>query len=394
MRITYAIILATVLGIGLGVGITALRLAMSPWDGNLAEASASSGGVTPIDVLRAPVLAVDQTTYDFGKMDVNSEGRHDFLVTNQGNAELELTEDATGCKCKEVVLEKSKVPPGQSAKVTLVWTAGEATTEFEARALLRTNDPKQPKLIISARGRVIEAVRAVPPTLVFYELSAHESTTQEIPVFCFLDEPMEILGVEYSNPATADFFDVDVADRLTDAQIAEQKDAKSGRMVRVTVKQGLPLGRLRQRILLRTNLPSAKSVTIPVHATVTGDIKVVGRDWNGDTRVVKLGTVESQTGARRTLHLFVRGQHRDEVNFKVAEVFPEDLIRVKLGERKRNSPMSTQTPLLIEIPKGSPSVNHLSSQQGKLGRIVIETGHPETPEVRIYLSFAVKDGGG
>jgi len=393
MRITCAIILATVLGVGLGVGITALRLAMSPWDGSLAVASANSGGSVPTDISRAPVLVVDQKTYDFGKMDVDSEGRHDFVVTNQGNVDLEVTEDATGCKCKEVVLEKNKIPPGQSAKVTLVWTAREATTEFEARASLRTNDPKQPKLVISALGRVIKAVRAVPPILVFYEVSAHESTTQEIPVFCFLDEPMEILGVEYSNPATADFFDVHVEDRLTDDQIAEQKDAMGGRMVRVTLKPGLPLGALRQRIILRTSLSSASSVTIPVHATVTGDIKVAGRDWNDDLRVLNLGTVESQTGARRTLHLFARGQYRDEVSFKVTEVFPRELIRVELGQRKKNSPMSTQTPLQIEIPKGSPSVNHLGRQRSKLGRIVLETGHPETPELRIYLNFAVKDGG-
>ena len=49
-----------------------------------------------------------------------------------------------------------------------------------------------------------------------------------------------------------------------------------------------------------------------------------------------------------------------------------------------------ETPLVIEIPPGSPAVNRLGSDQGKLGEIILETTHPRVPKVRILVRLAVE----
>jgi hypothetical protein len=46
-------------------------------------------------------------------------------------------------------------------------------------------------------------------------------------------------------------------------------------------------------------------------------------------------------------------------------------------------------PLTITIPPGSPTCNHLCSQQARGGRIVIETGHPDTPTLTIPVCVAI-----
>jgi len=46
-------------------------------------------------------------------------------------------------------------------------------------------------------------------------------------------------------------------------------------------------------------------------------------------------------------------------------------------------------PISITIPAGSPACNHLGSQLGGLGRIVLETGHPDVPKLTIPVRVAV-----
>lgn len=391
MKISRAAILAVVLGVATGLGITALRLALSPWDGNPATASTNSDyDSTGQSEGLAPRIVVKQTKYDFGKMDVKAESRHDFIFANQGDRELVLEKGPTSCKCAGLLIERTRVPPGRSTKVTLKWNAEGATDNYQEKAVVLTNDPHRRRVILTVSGRVIESVRSVPPVLLFHYVSAHESTTKEVPLYCFLDKPMQIRSVKLENTWTAPYFHVECGDPLTPEQLAEQPDAVSGYLVRVTLKPGLPLGIFRQKILLETNLASVKSVAIPVQGTVTGDIKIAGRDWNSEARLLRLGTVNSQEGALRKLYLFARGRHCQKVHFEIDQVRPADLLHVKLGRRTENNRNSIQTTLLIEIPKGSPPANLISSQRDKLGLIVVKTGHPETPKLTIYVSFAVK----
>ena len=44
---------------------------------------------------------------------------------------------------------------------------------------------------------------------------------------------------------------------------------------------------------------------------------------------------------------------------------------------------------MIEIPPGSPTVDCLGSEQGKLGEIILESTHPQVPKLRILVRFAV-----
>jgi hypothetical protein len=88
--------------------------------------------------------------------------------------------------------------------------------------------------------------------------------------------------------------------------------------------------------------------------------------------------------------LIVRGSLGKEVKFKVIGIEP-GFLQVTLGETTPiGSGAATQTPLTIQIPEGSPPGNHMGSDQGKLGEIILETGHPQTPQLHILVRFAVE----
>ena len=49
-----------------------------------------------------------------------------------------------------------------------------------------------------------------------------------------------------------------------------------------------------------------------------------------------------------------------------------------------------QIPWTLRIPPDSRPANHLGSQASDLGQIVLETGHPQEPELRVFVRFAVR----
>jgi hypothetical protein len=138
-------------------------------------------------------------------------------------------------------------------------------------------------------------------------------------------------------------------------------------------------------------LDSVPTVEVPVEGTITSDISVVGPGWDGQSGVLTFPAVASGEGAQRRLMLVVRGPHRRKAEFKAVRIVPE-CIQVDLGETTEiNNGVLTQTPLTVRIPAGSPPGNHLVGSQGDVGQIVMDTNHPQQPQLRILVSFAVKD---
>jgi hypothetical protein len=43
----------------------------------------------------------------------------------------------------------------------------------------------------------------------------------------------------------------------------------------------------------------------------------------------------------------------------------------------------------VVIPAGSRAANHLCSEQGPAGRIVLDTGHPDSPTLDIPVCVAI-----
>ena len=69
------------------------------------------------------------------------------------------------------------------------------------------------------------------------------------------------------------------------------------------------------------------------------------------------------------------------------------LLKVTYGEIKQiNDGATTIVHVTIEIPPNSPSVNHMGSEQGKLGEIIIPFDKAGLPPVKLLVQFAVVEG--
>ena len=387
MKTIVAILVVVILGIALGAATAVFRLGPETWVVNNRVARRSLPRDTGPE--GTPRSTVDHEEYEFGTMDADVKGTHDFLFTNTGDGTLDLTVGDTSCRCTMSKLAQSSVPPGQSTKVTMTWTAEEVLGPYRQTATIFTNDPARPRVTLTVSGRITAAVRVVPQELVFSSVSAGQSATAEAELFCYLQDPLEILGFKLADTSTAEQFEV-AFEPLSADRLAEDPDAHSGQLVKVILKPGLPQGPFQQKILIRTNLEASPAVVLPIEGVISSEIAVVGRGYDQETGVLTLGTVDGQTGVQRRLMLIVRGPYRKEVKFQPAKITPDSL-KVEFGKATQiNNDTVMQVPMTIRIPPGTGPAAHLGSKQGKLGEILLETNHPRCPQLRILVRFAVE----
>jgi len=337
---------------------------------------------------------LDEEQYQFGKMETNATLRHDFVLHNRGDRPLVLARGKNSCGCCMCVCdaelpERGQIAPGRSGKVTLQFSVKQYTGDYQQTETLTTNDPARPEVTLRLAGRITPTVRVVPTQLVFSRLAAGEPAAGEVRLFGYRTQPLEITGRELSDPTKAEFFQIDCRPMPAD-QVAQEADAQSGCLVRVAVKPSLAAGPFRQQIVLRTNVDSAATVEIPVVGLVGSEVDVAGFGWDNETGVLTLGTIASAKGTERRLQVVVRGPHAKEVKLKPVRVSP-DLLQVEMGEAQ---PLGAggvmRIPLTVRIPPGNRVANHLGSKADELGQIVLETGHPKQPELRILVRFAIK----
>jgi hypothetical protein len=339
-------------------------------------------------------VVVGSPDFDFGVGERNTPQFHEFEIRNDGAAPLKIEVEHTTCKCTVAELETGSLQPGQSTKVRLEWEAKGYQDEFQQSAELHTSDPAHPVIRLTIRGRIIQTVRPEPEELQLPSLSANEDATATVKLFGFIEEPIQILEHSFDNPDKLEHYKLDIAP-LSAEEIAAVPDAKQGFLLTLHVKSGLPVGPLSQTIRLKTNVPTASTIEIPVQLVVSSDIYIIkargGRGFHEEKNLLTLGKLKSSQGERVKMFIFVKGPHRETTEIEIDSVEPAGVLEATLGEaEKLGNGNVIRFPLDIEVPPGQSPINLQGGEQGKLGRVVFRTTHPDAKEVRLFVQFAIE----
>jgi hypothetical protein len=341
-----------------------------------------------------PQLVLPHAEFDFGTMETDSRGRHEFTLTNEGGQPLILSRSRNSCGCctclcEAQLPEQGSIPPHQSATVTLQWKIKQYTGNYQQSETLTTNDPQQPEVTLRVTGRVTPTVRVVPTQLVFSRVPSGQPAVGEILLYGYRPQPLQIVSREFSDPATAAAFQLTLQP-LTPDQLAAEADARSGYLLRIEVQPRLAGGPFQQQIVLHTNVDSAPTVEIPVQGTVGSELAITGFGWDEQMGVLTLGTIAIGKGTERKLHVVARGPNAGKVKLTPVRVVP-DVLQVAVGpSRPLGDGSVVQHPWTVRIPPESRAANHLGSKASDLGQIVLATGHPQQPELRVFVRFAVR----
>jgi len=415
---------AAVVGATIGGATAVSELMLQPLQiGEMAIVSSLSSGP-------APKLVTPELNFDFGRMIVGEQGSHEFAFTNAGEAPLELTKGATSCKCTISGLEQTLIPPGETANVKLEWKAnpGGPGGDFRQTALILTNDPLRPEVTLTIQGKSFAMWDPFPSGLVFTDLQTDAVASATAKVITHGKRAPELVSVRVSEESNVITNPVEQADDEV-ARAAEMPDsphftataeplqrevfadisgATGGFLLTVTTVPPLPIGPMTKQLELVFTIPEDDSdaadddrfvppsepeggwlAKLTVQANVVGPLGIAGAQWDAEREIVRMGTLSTSIGGQTKLFLTAKGQHREAVRPVVKEVVPASL-QVEVGEPSAiGEGVVVRIPLSISIPAGSPTCNHLGSQQGGLGRIVLETGHPDVPELTIPVRVAV-----
>jgi hypothetical protein len=104
-----------------------------------------------------PVLVCNQSVYDFGKIDTVVVPSHSFVIKNAGRKNLFIESVSPGCgSCVEVIgYTKTSVPPKKAGTVNIKLLTQNLYGKVSKEVLVKTNDPKNPNLILTLEAEVI-----------------------------------------------------------------------------------------------------------------------------------------------------------------------------------------------------------------------------------------------
>jgi len=383
--------MALVVGAAVGAAAAAVRSTIVPWRvGDLAAAVGDVPGT-------APRAEVPETRHAFGTIGTGAAGRHRFEIRNVGGGPLTLTRGVSSCSCTVTDFDAAAggaadgrmvVPAGGATAVTVKWTGKPPGGPFQQQVTVLTDDPRRPEIVFSIEGTVVPTWRAMPESIVLPKLAASVGGRASVTVFTYGDTPPVLGALTIDHPEADRLFALS-SSPLAPAELAAEPSASGGFRIDLVAKPGLPLGPLRQTLRVAFTMGEDYVAEVPVEGTVGGDLVLAGGGWDSGRQALLLGTVSQKSGTRTRVWLTAKGPHREQVRPTIAETVPDGL-EVTIGP---GQPIGTggviRIPIDVVVPPGSRPFNHLCTEEGPPGRIVLQTGHPDSPTLTIPVCVAI-----
>ena len=104
-----------------------------------------------------PQAMIEAREFDFGTMEQNVEGSHTFRIRNMGSAPLQIVvrDSETSCDCTVAKVSRDDlILSGEEVAVELTWNIKPPIEDFRQSAKVRTNDPQNPMIELTIKGRI------------------------------------------------------------------------------------------------------------------------------------------------------------------------------------------------------------------------------------------------
>jgi hypothetical protein len=235
------------------VVLVTVPLAAQQWSAAAAEEESTAGG---------PKAVIEEPVFDAGKVPTGDKITHDFVIRNEGDAPLTLTDVRPACGC--TVAEYDEViPAGGSGKVHTVLDTTTFGGAISKHVTVLTDDAANPRVILTVKAVVEHMIFVRPGFARFIQPQLSDPGVVEQILFTPSFDELKILGVESPYP----FMKVDYREATEDERQEEGKGKQW--VVTVTIDYDTaPVGAIADYVHIQTNHPQQDEVTIPVSGFV------------------------------------------------------------------------------------------------------------------------------
>jgi hypothetical protein len=151
--------------------------------------------------VNGPRIEFSQRTFDFGKVKTTDILKHDFLVTNTGNAVLEITEVTPGCGCTTAGTWDRLIQPGQVGKLPLQVNPAHFLGPVTKVVTVKCNDPANGTNIISLQAVIWRPIDVQPEVITFSQIEGEATNeTRLVHIVSNLEEPVTFSQPQSTNP--------------------------------------------------------------------------------------------------------------------------------------------------------------------------------------------------
>ena len=96
-------------------------------------------------------------TIDYGTVAYNSDGRREFVFTNNGNKPLIITNVQSTCGCTVPTYPKEPIAPGAKGVIGVKYDTSRAGQPFSKTVTITSNAAGSPSKVLTIKGTVLAA---------------------------------------------------------------------------------------------------------------------------------------------------------------------------------------------------------------------------------------------
>lgn len=236
-------------------GLLLAALVQAPAPGGSAAAGPAAG----------PRVRFATKSIDLGTIIAGEVVRRRFAFTNAGDAPLEIRAVKPSCGCTAALVSAERLAPGESGQIEVRYDSADRRGFQRVRILVITNDPHEQDAgaytsVLELRVEVRSLLEVLPLTAYFPSVVRGSQSTGEITVLPSEDRPVRALEVRSTSPFVL----------VRSEPLA--RGGKQGFKLLVSLAPDIPLGRLEERIEVRTDHERQPRLRIPVLGLVHGPI--------------------------------------------------------------------------------------------------------------------------
>jgi len=167
---------------GYARGMMAKETFLKEWDGYLLRVKMPAGSLRKPDFLpaaaeKSPRLQFDTLFIDVGDVPQKEEDViFTFPFKNIGAGDLHISKVKTNCKCAVVDDPPKVMRPGESGRISVRYKFGESRGRFSQTAIVQSDDPYFPQILLTLVGNGSQEVRIEPKQLDFGNVVAGETS--------------------------------------------------------------------------------------------------------------------------------------------------------------------------------------------------------------------------
>ena len=310
-----------------------------------------------------PKATIAEPIHEAGNVPKGDKITHDFIVKNDGDADLQITNVQPACGCTVVSFDKV-IKPGQTGKVHAVLDSATFNGPIAKGISVFTNDPDHPQMELTVRANVAPYI-TVKPGYARYITVQGEPQEGKITQTLYAPDgsSFSVTGVDSPYPyLKAAFHEAKPEERLPEGKGKQWK-------VDMTLSNDAKVGALSDFVVVHTDHPKQKVVQIPVSGFVRPVLAVT-------PPVADFGQITLKEPLKKAL--FIRNFATEPIKVTSIDSKLPKGIEAKLEQVQDGREYQVRVVLNPELGKGPFN-----------GTVTIHTDSPKVPVVEVPFKGTV-----